>query len=57
MQAIEALEDELERHRRRQEIKQLTLPGEMGERFQVMGFQRGVDLRPSFTLGDLSRRL
>jgi SAM-dependent MidA family methyltransferase len=57
MQAIDALEDELERHRRRQEIKQLTLPGEMGERFQVMGFQRGVDLRPSFALGDLSRRL
>jgi SAM-dependent MidA family methyltransferase len=56
-EAIEALADEAERHRRRQEIKQLTLPGEMGERFQVMGFQRGVELRPCFALGDLSRRL
>ena len=54
---IEAIADEAERYRRHQEIKHLTLPGEMGERFQVMGFQRGVELRPSFAHGDLSRRL
>jgi hypothetical protein len=29
----------------------------MGERFQVMGFQRGAELRPAFVAGDLSRRL
>ncbi|MBB5014704.1 class I SAM-dependent methyltransferase [Rehaibacterium terrae] len=55
--AIETLPDEIERHRRRQEIKRLTLPGEMGERFQVMGFVRGVTLGAAFALGDLSRRL
>lgn len=49
--------DEAERYRRHQEIKKLTLPGEMGERFQVMGFQRGSDIRGSFANGNLSRRL
>jgi len=57
LQDIEKLTDAVEQHRRRQEIKRLTLPGEMGERFQAMGFQRGVDFRPSFIAGDLSRRL
>lgn len=55
--AIEGVEDEVERHRRKQAVKRLMLPGEMGERFQAMGFQRGVDLRPAFALGDLTRRL
>jgi len=55
--AIEAINDLVERHRRTNEVKRLTLPGEMGERFQVMGFQRGVDIRPLFARGDLSRRL
>ncbi len=55
--AIEAIGDEVERHRRHNEVKRLTLPGEMGERFQVIGFQRGVDIRPAFARGDLSRRL
>jgi SAM-dependent MidA family methyltransferase len=54
---IEAIADPVEQHRRRQEIKHLTLPGEMGERFQAMGFQRGVDFRAAFAAGDLSRRL
>ena len=49
--------DEVARYRRHQAVKRLTLPGEMGERFQFMGFQRGADLRPAFALGDLSRRL
>ena len=54
---IDALEDEVEQLRRRTEIKKLTLPSEMGERFQVMAFQRGAEIRPSFAAGDLSRRL
>ena len=45
------------RYALRQEAKRLTLPGDMGERFQVMGFARGVDLEPAFALGDLSARL
>ncbi len=55
--AIEALPDPIERHRRHNEVKRLTLPGEMGERFQVMVFQRGVETRPAFARGDLTRRL
>ena len=55
--AIEQIDDLAQRHRRTNEVKRLTLPGEMGERFQVMGFQRGVDIRPLFARGDLSRRL
>lgn len=54
---IEAIADPVERHRRTNEVKRLTLPGEMGERFQAMAFQRGVDIRPVFARGDLSRRL
>lgn len=54
---IEAIEDPVLRHRRTNEVKRLTLPGEMGERFQAMAFQRGVDIRPVFARGDLSRRL
>ncbi|KAA2283996.1 class I SAM-dependent methyltransferase [Arenimonas fontis] len=54
---IEAIADPVERHRRHNEVKRLMLPGEMGERFQAMGFQRGVDIRWAFARGDLSRRL
>lgn len=54
---IDAVNDDVERYRRHQEVKKLTLPGEMGERFQVMGFQRGVDLGAGFAMGDLRRRL
>ncbi|HEX5756554.1 MAG TPA: SAM-dependent methyltransferase [Arenimonas sp.] len=57
IQAIDAIDDEAERYRRHGEIKRLTLPGEMGERFQVMGFQRDVEMRLAFLHGDLSRRL
>ncbi len=49
--------DEAARHNLRQQVKRLTLPSEMGERFQAMGFQRGVDFEPAFALGDLSHRL
>lgn len=57
LQAIEAVADEAERYRQHQQIKHLTLPGEMGERFQAMGFQRGVDFSARFAFGDLRRRL
>jgi SAM-dependent MidA family methyltransferase len=57
LETIAELDAETDRYRRHQEIKTLTLPGEMGERFQAMGFQRGVDFRAGFAGGDLSRRL
>ena len=51
-------EQELQRLKRAQEIKTLTLPGSMGERFQVMGFSRGLDFAlRGFSLEDLSYRL
>lgn len=40
------------------EARQLTLPGMMGERFQVMGLGRGLDSEPvAFSLHDLRFRL
>jgi len=40
------------------EAKKLTLPGEMGERFKVMGFSRGLQVPVSgFGLKDLSPSL
>ena len=57
--ALEAAQElpEIERYALAQQAKRLTLPGEMGERFQIMGFQRGVDISAAFALGDLTRRL
>ena len=49
--------DEVARYNLRQQAKWLTLPSEMGERFQAMGFQREVELDAAFPLGDLSHRL
>lgn len=49
--------DDAARLRLRNELKRLTLPAEMGERFQAMGFARRVDLGPAFLLGDLTWRL
>lgn len=49
--------DDIARHALRQQAKQLTLPSDMGERFQAMGFQRGVELGAAFLVGDLSHRL
>ncbi len=49
--------DEVALYRLHQEIKKLTLPGEMGERFQAIGFQRDVEFRDAFMVGNLSRRL
>ena len=53
-----AAADEVERMRRIGEAKRLTLPGEMGERFQVIAFARGVtDVPAGLRAFDLSRRL
>jgi len=49
--------DESARYRLRQEAKRLALPGEMGERFQAMGFARDVEFGTAFLSGDLSWRL
>ncbi len=49
--------DEVARHNLRQQAKVLTLPSEMGERFQAIGFQRGVELDAAFLVGDMSHRL
>ena len=57
MKRIESLTDETLQMKRRNEIKKLTLPSEMGERFQVMGFEKGVSFGAAFLVGDLSHRL
>ena len=57
---VEAAQElpELERLRVVAEVKRLTLPGEMGERFQAIAFARGVDrVLPGLRAFDLSRRL
>lgn len=50
--------DDLRRLRIVAEAKRLTLPGDMGERFQAIAFARGVDdPLPGLRAADLSRRL
>src|SRR5690554_4330116 len=49
--------DEAGRYALRQQVKQLTVPGGMGESFQAMGFERDVDFEHAFLAGDLSHRL
>ena len=49
--------DEAGRYKLRQEAKRLTLPGEMGERFQAIGFAQEVEFGHAFLAGDLSWRL
>ena len=49
--------DEAARYALRQQVKKLTLPGEMGERFQAIGFARKSSLAHAFMIGDLSFRL
>lgn len=49
--------DEAARYALRQQAKKLTLPGEMGERFQAIGFARKSSLAHAFLAGDLSHRL
>ncbi|MGB3393936.1 MAG: SAM-dependent methyltransferase [Stenotrophomonas sp.] len=57
LEAADEQTDEVGRVRLREQFKRLTLPNEMGERFQVMGFARDVDLSAVFAMGDLTRRL
>jgi SAM-dependent MidA family methyltransferase len=54
---VETRTDEVGRMRLREQVKRLTLPSEMGERFQVMGFSRDVDFEAAFLVGDLTWRL
>lgn len=57
-QVEQLVQDEAGRLRLTQELKRLTLPAEMGERFKVMCFARGIDqLPPAFTAYDQSHRL
>ena len=57
LERIERMHDPREQQRRRNEVKKLTLPSEMGERFQVMGFEKDVEFGVAFLAGDLSFRL
>ena len=57
LERIERIADEGERLRRTGEVKKLTLPSAMGERFQAMGFGKGVEFGTAFLAGDLSFRL
>ncbi|HET6784307.1 MAG TPA: class I SAM-dependent methyltransferase [Pseudoxanthomonas sp.] len=57
LQEAEERASEAQLQRLRNEAKQLTLPNEMGERFQVMGFSRDVEFGAAFLSGDLSWRL
>ncbi|MNK28509.1 hypothetical protein D3C87_468850 [compost metagenome] len=57
LETAEARVDEFGKVRLRDQVKKLTLPSGMGERFQVMGFQRDVAFEPAFALGDLTWRL
>lgn len=52
-----AASDEAARYALRQQAKRLTLPGQMGEAFQAIGFARDVDFGHAFLVGDLSHRL
>ena len=56
-EAEEHAKDEVARLRLRHEAKQLTLPDAMGERFQFIGFERGVEFEHAFLAGDMSWRL
>ncbi|KPN17182.1 hypothetical protein AO715_03655 [Xanthomonas sp. Mitacek01] len=53
----EGAADEAARYALRQQAKRLTLPGEMGEAFQAIGFAKDVDFDHAFLIGDMSHRL
>ncbi len=58
-EAMAAAQDLPERERLAlvNQARRLTMPEAMGERFQAMGFQRGVDFEPAFAFGDRSGSL
>ena len=45
-QAYEQTDDDVERYRLAQQVKKLTMPDQMGERFQAMMFARGLSVLP-----------
>ena len=57
LEEVETRAVEAAKQRFRNEARQLTLPSEMGERFQVMGFAREVEFGAAFLSGDLTWRL
>ena len=57
LERIERITDPALQLQRKNEVKRLTLPSEMGERFQVMGFEKDVSFGAAFLAGDLSHRL
>ena len=57
LEEAETRADEARMQRLRNEAKLLTVPSEMGERFQVMGFSRDVEFGTAFLAGDLTGRL
>lgn len=57
LEEVEARAEEAAKQRFRNEAKRLTLPSEMGERFQTMGFARDVEFGAAFLMNDLSWRL
>ncbi|KAF1712121.1 hypothetical protein CSC70_00895 [Pseudoxanthomonas kalamensis DSM 18571] len=57
LQEVQARGDEALSLKFANEAKKLTLPTEMGERFQAMGFVRGVEFGAAFLEGDLTWRL
>ncbi|HEY5971578.1 MAG TPA: SAM-dependent methyltransferase, partial [Pseudoxanthomonas sp.] len=57
LQEAETRADEARMQRLRNEAKLLTLPSEMGERFQVMGFSRDAEFGTAFLAGDMTWRL
>ncbi|MGH8027793.1 MAG: class I SAM-dependent methyltransferase [Pseudoxanthomonas sp.] len=57
LEEAEARASEVQLQSLRNEAKRLTLPNEMGERFQVMGFSREVEFGAAFLSGDLTWRL
>lgn len=57
LQEAEARAGDIQLQQLRNEAKKLTFPSEMGERFQVMGFSRGVEFGAAFLSGDLTWRL
>jgi SAM-dependent MidA family methyltransferase len=57
-EAIERAGDEAERLRMAGEFKRLVLPGEMGERFKVLGLTRAFELQlPGLGVSDQTGRL
>ena len=57
VEKIEA-ESEIERLQLVQQMKTLSLPGEMGERFKVIGLSKGLEENiPGFEMRDFRYRL